>query len=117
MPGLKKLRSIPNSIAHHALSGLGESPERTLEQRRAGTESIDVDLMDASDRDFAALRDKFAEILEKESVDASTLQSANATFLFRGQCRTADSCIVLVRTHDGREFSGSAGKGTLELGG
>ncbi|MGO1070305.1 hypothetical protein [Lysobacter sp. CA199] len=116
MSGVKRLRSVAHSFAQHALSGLcGDAPERELEQRRTGAARIGVVLIgdrskdDEPYEDRPHLRVKFVELLMKEAIDPSSLAWARIVFVFRGQCRTADGCMVSIETRDGRRIEKSVG--------
>lgn len=109
MAGIKRLRSVAQSLAHHALSGsCPDAPERALEQRRSGVERISVLLLRDSDVPESLLQSKFYELLSKEGISPETVVAAKADFIFSGQCRTADECIVSVETTDGRRVEGEA---------
>jgi hypothetical protein len=108
MPGIKRLRNVARSFAQHALSGNSyDTPERTLEQRRAGVMEISVALVGCSDVspvEAPGLRSKFAEILRKEGFEPSSVVTAHAVFGFVGQQRTALNCQVIVATPDSGEL-------------
>lgn len=103
MAGVKRLRSVAQSLAHHAMSGsCPEAPARAIEQRRAGLERITVGLLAEPGVPASWLQQKFSDLLRKEDVVPGLVMAATATFLFRGQCREADACIVSLATRDGR---------------
>jgi hypothetical protein len=87
-----------------------------LEQRKSGIERISVSLLgevagpNSLSHDSPALRDKFAELLSKEGVDAAFIVSARADFEYVGQCRTPDSCSVTIRTENGKEIESKVGE-------
>ncbi|MGN6151026.1 MAG: hypothetical protein ACTHOH_03320 [Lysobacteraceae bacterium] len=111
MPGIKRLRSVANSFAQHALGGLcGASPERTLDERRSGVESIRVVLRESGYHcGNHGLHDRLADILRRERFDADAVAAAEIVFHFSGQCRTPVRATVLLRLADGNEVSGEAG--------
>src|SRR4051812_41034018 len=102
MPGVKRLRSVAYSLAQHCLSGLCQfAPERTLAEQRAGLAKISVALIDPTQSD-SSLRTRLTDILAKEHIDVSVLASAQADFLFVGQCRTANQCVVTLVLTNGK---------------
>lgn len=103
------MRSVAHSFAQHALSGLSrDTPERTIEQRRSNIESIsviltgDVTINAAMTQEASLLVATFIELLSKESIDLSSVISAQANFTFVGQCRTPAKCQVMINTAEGQ---------------
>lgn len=116
MLSVKRLRSVAHSFAQHALSGLcSDAPEREREQRRAGGSRIGVVLIGERGEDGQAyedrprLRARFVELLAKEAIDPWSLASVRVMFVFRGQSREADGCVVSIETVDGRSIERSVG--------
>ena len=113
MPSIKKIRGVIQSFAQHTLSGpCHDSPERNLQQRQAGILCISIPLIGQQSLDAAtspnsllqeskSLSDRFLEFLAKEKIDLASIASAQASFLFKGQCRTPNSCHVTVEAIDG----------------
>ena len=110
-PGLKRLRSIAHSFAQHTLSGLSSNtPERNLDQRRAGVERIAMTIVGDAPGDGLLeldpfdLRERVIEIVGKEPVDPDFIAFARAVFLFKGQSRSPYCCDVIIATVDGRRI-------------
>jgi hypothetical protein len=111
LPGIKRLRSVANSLAQHALGGLcGASPERTPDERRGGVASIRVVLCESgSSCEAHGLHDRLVDILRREGFGADAVPTAEVVFHFTSQCRTPGRATVLLRLADGTEVSGEAG--------
>jgi len=115
MTSIKRLRSVIQSTAHHAVSGLCYvHPHLGEKCKETGIKSIGVNLMkpgfDAElpsitkelELSTNALREKFNELLTVENIQASEIKSAYATFDFlRGRWPT--SCYIEVVTSEGKK--------------
>ena len=115
MTSIKRLRSVVQSTAHHAVSGLCYvHPHLGEECKKTGIKTISVNLMTlgfdpelpSTTRELelstSALREKFNELLAVENIQAQELKSASATFGFlRG--RWPSSCYIEVVTFEGKK--------------
>lgn len=86
-----------------------DAPERSLDQRHREVQRISVSLLNDNSSSFERLRERFADVLAKEAVSPLALAEARAEFVFRGQCRTADQCVVTLQTVDGRKIERTVG--------
>jgi len=116
MTSIKRLRSVIQSTAHHAVSGLCYvHPHLGEECKKAGIKTIDVNLLKPGfdpklpsitkelELSTNALREKYSELLAVESIHASEIKSAYATFEFlRGRWPT--SCYIEVVTVEGKKI-------------
>jgi hypothetical protein len=115
MTSIKRLRSVIQSTAHHAVSGLCYvHPHLGEKCKELGINSIGVDLLKPGfDVEFPsitkelelstnALREKFHELLAVENISASEIAGSYATFGFlRGRWPT--SCYIKVITVEGKK--------------
>ncbi len=115
MTSIKRLRSVIQSTAHHAASGLCYvHPHLGEKCKELGIRSIGVNLLkpgfDAElpsitkelELSTNALREKFHELLVVEKIPASEIQSGYATFNFiRGSWPI--SCHIEVVTIEGKK--------------
>jgi hypothetical protein len=115
MISIKRLRSVIQSTAHHAVSGLCYvHPHLGEECKKSGIKTINVNLMNSSfdpelpsitkelELSTNALREKFNELLSIEKIYASEIKSAYATFAFlRGRWPT--SCYIEAVTVEGKK--------------
>lgn len=115
MTNVKRLRSVIQSTAHHAMSGLCYIHPHLGEMcKKLELESISVNLVNSGfsaklpaitkELEFStnALREKFCEILAIENIQSSEVESAIATFDFlRGKWPT--SCYIEVVTVEGKK--------------
>jgi hypothetical protein len=116
MPGIKRLRSVCHSIAHHATSGLSYiHPHLAQACNNAGLESIAIDLKQEEPCPDAfvqikplrlalhALRKKFEEILSSEGFAPTDLRTATLTFEFPSKMENYSSnCHACMTTNSGR---------------
>ena len=115
MTSIKRLRSVIQSTAHHAVSGLCYvHPHLGEECKKSGIKKISVNLMT---QDFDpelpsitkelelstnALREKFSELLAVENIQSSEIKNAYASFGFlRGRWPT--SRYIEVITTEGKK--------------
>ena len=115
MTSIKRLMSVIQSTAHHAVSGLCYvHPHLGEKCQEMGLRSIGVDLMKPgfdvkllsitkeSELSTNALREKFNELLAVEHIQAAEIKSAYARFGFvRG--RWPSSCFIKVTTTEGKK--------------
>lgn len=110
----KRLRSVVQSTAHHAVSGLCYvHPYLGAVCHELGIKSVGVGLLEASfdpvlrnipkELSFStnALREKFLEILASENISLNEIQDAYATFQFL-QTKWPAVCCVRVRDSKGK---------------
>ena len=111
---IKRLRSVVQSIGHHAVSGLCYVHPHLGEVCEAATLAhADIDLLTGAvlldgleppgplKLGAKALANKFAEILRSEGINRGTLRAANIDFQFRGS-QWPTSCKVTVETVGGK---------------
>ena len=115
MTSIKRLRSVIQSTAHHAVSGLCYvHPHLGEICKKHGIKSIGINLLEpgfnlelpAITRELElstnALREKFDKLLVVENIHPSELKSALAIFNFlRGRWPT--SCYIEVETTEGKK--------------
>ena len=115
MTSIKRLKSVIQSTAHHAVSGLCYvHPHLGEECKKVGIKSIGVNLLTFSfDPELStiskelelstnALRKKFSELLAAESIRVLEMESAYALFFFlSGSWPT--SCYIAVVTSEGKK--------------
>ena len=115
MTSIKRLRSVIQSTAHHAVSGLCYvHPHLGEECKKSGIKKISVNLVTPGfdpelpsitrelELSTNALREKFSELLAVENIPASGIKSAYATFGFlRGRWPT--SCYIEAVTIEGKK--------------
>lgn len=116
MTSIKRLRSVIQSTAHHAVSGLCYvHPHLGEKCKEIGIKSIGINLLkpgfDAEllsiteelELSTNALREKFSELLVSENIKDSEIKSAYVTFGFlRGLWPT--SCYIEVVTVEGKKI-------------
>jgi len=56
-----------------------------------------------------ALRQKFSELLARESLSTIDLASAIATFVYKGDCTWPEACLVQVETYSGLVLEDAVG--------
>ena len=115
MTSIKRLRSVIQSTAHHAVSGLCYvHPHLGEKCKEIGIKSIGVNLVKPGfnaelpsitkelELSTNALREKFKELLAVENIQASDIKGAYATFSFlRGRWPT--NCYIEVITTEGKK--------------
>lgn len=115
MISIKRLQCVVQSTAHHAVSGLCEVHPHLAEAcEDAGLQSIAINFLQPGFEprlttisnelklSTGALREKFAELLDVENIEASGIQDAFAIFRFaRG--RWPSSCYIAVTINDGKK--------------
>lgn len=115
MTNIKRLRSVIQSTAHHAVSGMCYVHPHLGEKCKAiGIKSIDVNLLNPSfdpelqsitkelEASTNALREKFIELLASEHIKDSEIKSAYATFGFLRN-RWPTSCYIEVVSVEGKK--------------
>ena len=115
MTSIKRLRSVIQSTAYHAVSGLCYvHPHLGEECKKTGIKTITVNLvtpgfepeLPSITRDLklstSALREKFNELLAVENIQAQELKSAYATFSFL-HGRWPTSCYIEVVIFEGKK--------------
>jgi hypothetical protein len=128
----KRLRSVIQSTAHHAVSGLCYiHPHLGALCKEQDIKSIRVSLYEAKfepalinitkelELSTDALREKFNEILDSEKITLNEIQNAYATFEFL-QAKWPVGCCVSVRNLEGKVIEvavGSDGKSAEVLRG
>ena len=123
MKGAKRLRSIAHDIAHHAISGLSYVHPHLGERRETEHfDQISVDLLIPRfspvlkhlpreiELSTQALRDKFATFLVSKSVDRSEIESAVATFVYRGRSSWPYACRVQIKAASGQVIEDAVGQ-------
>lgn len=113
----KRLRSVIQSTAHHAVSGLCFlHPHLGQLCRSNGRKSITIDLMrpatepefpvlsEGLDLSVAELRNRFYRLLTAEKIDAESLAETTVHFTFM-KGRWPAGCTVTVRTAAGKRLS------------
>lgn len=115
MTSIKRLRSVIQSTAHHAVSGLCYvHPHLGEECKKSGIKKISVNLVTSDfDPELAyitkelelstnALREKFSELLAVENIESLEIKSAYVSFGFlRGRWPT--SCYIEAVTTEGKK--------------
>lgn len=115
MTSIKRLRSVIQSTAHHAVSGLCYvHPHLGEECKKSGIKTICVNLVTPGfdpelpsmtrelEMSTNALRVKFNELMVIENIQASEIKSAYSKFSFlRGRWPT--SCYIEVVTFEGKK--------------
>ena len=117
----KRLRSVIQSTAHHAVSGLCYvHPHLGAVCKDLGIKSIQVGLLEANfdpalgnipkelSLSTDALREKFVEILVSEKISPNEVQEAYATFEFL-QAKWPVGCCVSVRDLKGKLIEAAVG--------
>ncbi len=117
----KRLRSVIQSTAHHAMSGLCYvHPHLGAVCKGLGIKSVQVGLLEASfgpalgeipkelSLSTNALREKFLEILASEHITPNEVHEAYATFEFL-QDRWPVGCCVSVRDSKGKLIEAAVG--------
>ena len=117
----KRLRSVVQSTAHHAMSGLCcVHPHLGSACEEQGIKSVQVGLLDAGfdpvlgcipkelSLSTNALREKFVEILASENISLNEVQEASATFQFL-QSKWPLGCCVSVRNSKGEIIEAAVG--------
>lgn len=117
----KRLRSVTQSTAHHAVSGLCYvHPYLGTACKGLGIKSIQVGLLEANfvpalgeipkelSLSTNALREKFLEILASEHITPNEIQEAYATFEFL-QAKWPVGCCVSVRDSNGKLIEAAVG--------
>ena len=115
MTSTKRLRSVIQSTAHHAMSGLCYvHPHLGDACKKAGITKININLLNAGfdpilpsitkelELSTNALRDKFKELLDVESIQNSEIEYASAIFELP-QGRWPTQCYIEVKTNDGKK--------------
>jgi len=116
MTSIKRLRSVIQSTAHHAVSGLCYvHPHLGDECKKANIKTIGVNLLNPGfdsklptitreiELSTNALREKFIELMTTESIQATDIKRAYAIFHFlRGSWPT--SCYIKVVTMEGKNI-------------
>lgn len=116
MASTKRLRSVIQSTAHHAVSGLCYvHPHLGEECVKAGIKTISVNLLEPGlepalsnvtkelQLSTEALRAKFSELLKSENIGRENIQSADAMFSFY-QGRWPSSCYIEVVTSENKKL-------------
>jgi len=115
MTSIKRLRSVIQSTAHHAVSGLCYvHPHLGEECKKSGIKTISFNLINSGfnpelpsitgelELSTNALREKFSELLSIERIQVPEIKSAYATFAFlRGRWPT--SCHIEAVTVEGKK--------------
>ena len=117
----KRLRSVVQSTAHHAVSGLCYvHPHLGAVCKGLGIKSVQVGLLEANfdpalgeipkelSLSTNALRERFKEILASEHISPNEVQEAYATFQFL-QAKWPASCCVSVRNSRGKLIEAAVG--------
>lgn len=117
----KRLRSVIQSTAHHAVSGLCYvHPHLGAVCKGLGIKSVQVGLLEANfdpalgeipkelSLSTNALRERFKEILASEHISPNEVQEAYATFQFL-QAKWPVGCCVRVRNSKGKLIEAAVG--------
>lgn len=115
MTSIKRLRSVIQSTAHHAVSGLCYvHPHLGEVCKKSGIKTITVSLMTLGftpelpsiSKELAlstkALREKFNQLLAVENIQSSEINSASATFSFLSG-RWPTNCYIEAVTVEGKK--------------
>lgn len=115
MTTIKRLRSVIQSTAHHAVSGLCYvHPHLGEECQKLGIKEISVNLVTPGfnpallpvtnelELSTNALREKLSELLAAENIPPSGIKSAHATFGFLPD-RWPISCYINIVTTEGKK--------------